>query len=115
MRDGVRSELRPERREMLEQQRRQETIFSERQQILLVQGIDVWLGIFFDNAVGDDDGATFVVGTDAVHGETTGKTSDGTEEGFEGFGQVVGDVVLEHCKMRTSIHLSRRDECVYAP
>ena len=65
--DGRSEELRAERREVLQQQRRQETIFTEGEQVLLVQRVDVGLGVLLYDAVRDDDGATLVGGPDAVH------------------------------------------------
>ena len=96
MRDSIRNELRPERREMLEKERGEVTILSERQQVLLVKSVDVRIRVLLDDAVGDDDGATLVRSTNAIHGETTWQASDGTEEGLEGLGQVVRNVVLVH-------------------
>ena len=76
MGDRIRRELSFERREMLEKQRCQETIFSEREQVLLMQRIHIRLGIFVNDAVGDDDRSPLIGGTNAVDRETTGKTSD---------------------------------------
>ena len=92
--DRVWCELGAERREVLQQQRRQETILSERQQVLLVQGIDVRLCVLLDDTVRDDDRSALVGGTNAVHGETSGKTRHRAEQTLEGLRQVVGDVVL---------------------
>jgi len=94
MSDSVWAELRLELREVFHQQGCQETILSEREQILLVQCVDVGLGVLFDDTVGDDDWTTFVGGTDAVERETTGQASDGSEEGLEGLGEMVRDIVL---------------------
>ena len=73
---SVRVELCTERREVLEHESREVTIFTEGEQVLLVQGVDIWFGVLFDNTVGYDDRATLVCCTDSVHGETTGQTSD---------------------------------------
>ncbi len=74
MRQGIRIELGAERREVLEHQSRKVTIFTEGEQVLLVQGVDVRLGVLFDDAVGNDDRTSLVCCTDTVHGETTGQT-----------------------------------------
>jgi hypothetical protein len=94
MRHGIRTELGLELREVLHQERRQEPILSQTEQVLLMEGVDVGLGVLLDDTVRDDDRATFVGGTDAVERETTGKTGDRTEERFEGLGEMVRDVVL---------------------
>ena len=94
MGDRIWGELRTERREVLQQERRQETILSERQQVLLVQRIDVRFRVLFDDTVRDDNRAALVCGTDPVHGETTGQACDRAEQTLEGLGQVVRDVVL---------------------
>jgi hypothetical protein len=88
---------------MLHQQGRQIPILSKREQVLLVQRIDIGLGVLVNDAVGDDDGTTFVGGTDAVEGETTGKTGDRAEQAFEGLGEMVREVVfvdLDHSPPR---------------
>jgi len=93
---SVGAKLGLERREMLHQQCCQETIFSKREKILLVERVDIGLGVFFDNAVGDDDGSTFVCGSDTIESETARKTGDRSKERLESLGQMVGDVVLVH-------------------
>lgn len=51
----------------------QESIFSKREQILLVDsGINVGFGILFDDSIGDDDGTTFVGSANAAE-EQPGK------------------------------------------
>ena len=75
-RNRVRSELSLEIREMFHQQRRQESIFAEGEQVLLVQGVHVALRIFINYTVGDDEWSAFVIGADAVQSEATGKTRD---------------------------------------
>ena len=94
MRNCIRSELEPVRWEMLHQERCQITIFTEREQVLLVQSINIAFCIVVDNAIGDDDRATFVGSTDPVHRETSGQTRHGAEQALERLRQVVGDVVL---------------------
>ena len=92
--DGILSELGPERGEVFEQKCREVTIFTEREQVLLVQGIDKWFSLLLDDPVRDDDRATFVGSTDPVHRETSGQTRHGAEQALERLRQVVGDVVL---------------------
>lgn len=93
-------ELGLERREVLHHQRCQEPILTEREQVLLVQRVDVGIRVFFDDAVRDDDRPSFVGGTDAVERETAGQAGDGAEETFERFGEVMRDVVFVHLDHR---------------
>ena len=73
VRFGVGAELGLERREMLHHECCQEPIF-EREQILLVQRIDIGLRVLLDDTVGDDDGPSLVGSTDTIERETTGQT-----------------------------------------
>ena len=91
---GITNELRLVRREMLQQQRRQVTIFTEVQQVLHVQCVDAVLRVVLDDLVADEQRLVRVRGTKTVERETTGQTGDGTEETFERFGHVVGNEVL---------------------
>lgn len=100
VRYGVRTELGLECREVLHHERRQETILSEREQILLVQRINVGLGVLVDDAVRDDDRATLVSRANTIEGETAGQTGDGAEERLERLGKMVGDVVFVHLDHR---------------
>ena len=92
--ESVGGEFSTEGREVLEQESSQVTIFTKRQQVLLVQSIDVRFRVLFDNSVGDDDRPPLVSSSNPVHGETTGQTCDRAEQTLEGLGQVVRDVVL---------------------
>ena len=51
-----------------------------------MKGIDVGFGVFVDDAVRDDDRASFVGSTDAEKSETTGQASDRAEQALEGLG-----------------------------
>lgn len=64
--DRICTKLGLERGEMFHQERRQETIFSEREQILLVQRIDVGLRVLVDYTVRDDDRSSFVGSTNPI-------------------------------------------------
>ena len=94
MSDRIRNELGPKCREMLHEECSQVPILSQRQQIFLVQRVDVRLGVFIDDTVRDDDGSAFVGGPNTIQRETTRKTSDRTEETFKCFRKVMRDVVL---------------------
>ena len=94
MRDCVRAELGLKGREVLHQKRREETIFTKGEQILLVQGVDVTFGVVVDDADGDDDRSIFVGCTNPVDRETTWQTCHGTEETLESLRQVMRDIVL---------------------
>lgn len=83
-----------ERREMLHQQRRQESILAQREQILLVQRVNIRLCVLVDDAVGDDDGPPLVRRPDTIQTETTGQASDGAEQTLKRLGQMVRDVVF---------------------
>ena len=94
MTERMRIELGLEGREVLHDESRQETIFTEREQVLLVQGVHVRLGVLVDDTVRDDDGTSFVGGADAKEREATGQAGDGAEEGFEGLRKMMREVVL---------------------
>lgn len=79
---------------MFHQQRRQESIFAEGEQVLLVQGVYVIIRIFINHTVGNDERSAFIISAHAVKGEATRKTRDRAEKTLESFGQVVRDVVL---------------------
>ena len=64
----------------LHQQCRQKSILSKREQILLVQRVDVGPSVFLDDAVGGDDRSTLVCSPNAVRRETTRQTGGRTEE-----------------------------------
>jgi len=107
--------------ESLQHQRRQVSIFSQQQQILLVQGIDdiflisrndIWICKdrheipfrplrCFDSycvSCGDITGRT-------VHTEAPRKTGDTTKDGLESFGEMVRDVILENLNHRNPTSL----------
>ena len=94
--DCVGCELRLKRREMLEEQSRKVTILTEREQVLLMEGINVGLCIVLDDAVGDDDRTTLICGSDSVQRETAGETGNGAEKTLKSLGEVVRNVVLVH-------------------
>lgn len=66
MRNGIRSELHFHSWEMLHHESCEVSIFSQGEEILLVQGIHIGFGIFVNNDRRDDDRSTFVGGTNAV-------------------------------------------------
>jgi hypothetical protein len=74
---------------MLHHQRREVSIFTEREQVLLVQGIDIDLGIFVNDSSRNDDRSALVGRSDSVDTETTGQTGDGSEKTLEGLGQMM--------------------------
>lgn len=85
--------------ERLQHEGRKVTIFTEEQQILLVEGIDDVLRIVFDNiGVGEDRDpvSRLALGRfDAVDRETAGQTRNTTKHGLERLGKMMGDIVLE--------------------
>lgn len=89
MSDSVWRKLHLEGREVLHHQSGQVSIFTEGEQVFLVQRVDVDFGIFVDNPGRDDDGSTLVGRTNSINTETTGQTGDGTEKTFERLSQVV--------------------------
>lgn len=76
---SVTDELRLEQWEVLEEERGEVSIFSEVQKILHVEGVDTIFGIVFDHLIRDEEGFMGIRSSDTVKGETTWKTSDGTE------------------------------------
>ena len=92
--DGIGLELGLERREMLHEERRQEPIFTQREQILLVKRVDIGLSVLVNDTVGDEDRTALVSGTNTVEGEASGETGHGTEQTLESLGEMVGNVVL---------------------
>ena len=62
-----------------------------------MQRVDMAFRVVIDDAIGDDDRAAFVSGTDPVKGETTGQTSNCAEQAFECLSQMMRDVILEDC------------------
>ncbi len=76
MGDGVGGELHLESWEVFHHERREVTVFSEREQVLLVQGVDIWLRVFVYNPAGDDDRSALIGCSDSVDTETTGEAGD---------------------------------------
>jgi hypothetical protein len=83
MRDRICDDLRLEHREVLQKERRQETIFTKGEQVLLVQHVYVPFGVLVDDTVGNDDGSTFVRGAGAVERGASGKTRYRSEQTLE--------------------------------
>jgi hypothetical protein len=59
-----------------------------------LKGVDSVLRVVHDDAVGDEERFVGVGSSKSVHGETSRKTGDGSEERLEGLGEMMGDVVL---------------------
>lgn len=78
---------------MLEEKRGQVAVLAETEQVLLVERVDVVLGVVVDDEIGDDERPALVRRADAEEGEAARQTGDGTEERLERFGEVVADVV----------------------
>ena len=51
---------------MFEEQGRQVTVFAEREQVLLMEGINVGLGVVLDDAVGDDNRTALIRSSDSI-------------------------------------------------
>lgn len=85
MGNGVRDELCLERREVSHQQSRQITIFTQREQILFVQGVYVPFRVVIDDPVGNNDRASFIGSTNTIEGKATWETSHRAEQALEGF------------------------------
>lgn len=66
MRESMGVELGPEGGEVFQQQRSQETIFAQREQVLFVQSVHVGFRVLLDDTVRDDDRTTFVGGSDTI-------------------------------------------------
>ena len=96
----IRTELGLEGWEMLHQEGRQETVFTEGKEILLMQRVNIRLSILFNNSARDYNGTTLVGCSDTIETETSRQTSDGAKQTFERFRKVVRNVVfvyLNHC------------------
>ena len=78
--DGVRmcipNELRLEVGEVLEQQGRQVSIFTEMEQVLHVQSVDTVLRVVPDDLVTDEERLVGIGSTKTIKCETTRKTGD---------------------------------------
>lgn len=78
----------------------EKTVFTQQQQIFLMQGGDDALAVLARHLGLDNDGYPIVVGLlarlDAVHGETAGKTGDTAKDRLERLGLVVRDKVFVH-------------------
>jgi hypothetical protein len=86
-------------RERAEEDSRQESIFTEEEQILLMEGRDFRLAVLLDD-FGLDDQRNPVIACrfsclQPEHGETTGQAGNTTENGFKGFGQVMRNEVFK--------------------
>lgn len=85
--------------ECLEHERCEVSIFTEQEQVLLVERVDNVLRIVFHNIRVSENGdpiAVFFLGClDSVHRETTWKTSNTTKHGLESLGHVMGNIVFE--------------------
>ena len=84
--DGICVELGAEGREMLEHQSRELTIFTEGEQVLLVQRVNMAFRIVVDDTVRNDDRTALVSSTNPVKRETTGQTSNTAEQTLECLG-----------------------------
>jgi hypothetical protein len=94
VRDRVRSKLELVCWEVLHEQGGQVTIFTKRKEVLLVERVNIVLGVFVDDAVRDNDRSSFVGRPNPEHGETTRKTSNRSKQTLECLGQVMRDVVF---------------------
>jgi hypothetical protein len=92
--DRIGLELGLERRKVLHEERRQEPIFTQREQVLLVKRVNIGLSVLVDDTVGDEDRTALVSGTNTIEGEASRETGHGTEQTLESLGEMVGNVVL---------------------
>lgn len=74
-------------------------IFSQKQEILLMQRLDIALAVLADNLGLDDERDPALLrlfaGFDSEHGEASRKTGDTSEDGFEGLGLMMRDEVFK--------------------
>ena len=99
-RNSIRGELHLVRWEMLHHQSCQITIFTQREQIFLVEGVDVPLRVVVNDTIRDDDRPTLVRRSDTIQRETTGQTGDRAEQTFESFSKMMGDVIFVNLNHR---------------
>jgi hypothetical protein len=88
-------------RERPEHEGSEVAVFSEKEEVLLVQRVDDVLRVVLDDVGIGEDGDPVAIAAlrslDAVHWETTGKTGDTAEHRLESLSEMVRDVVLEDC------------------
>jgi hypothetical protein len=92
--NGIRTELHLVCWEVLHHERRQKTIFPKRQQILLVESVDVGLRVFVDDAVRNDDRSSLISCPNAIQTETARETGNRAEQALECLCKVVRNIVL---------------------
>ena len=77
---------------------RQESIFSEEEQVLLMKSVDFALTVLAHDVRMHDQWHPIVVGDlsrfEPVHGETSGETGHTTKDRLESLGEMMGDEVL---------------------
>ena len=82
----------------------EETIFSEKKEVLLVQSRDDGLAVFLDDLGLDDEGdpvvAALLPRLQPEHGETPWQTRDTTKDGLKGLRVVMGNEVFEDLDRR---------------
>ena len=66
------------------------------QEVLHVQSVNTDLLVGLHNLFANEQGLSGLGCANAIHGETTRQTGDGSEETFKGLRQIVRDVVLVH-------------------
>ena len=75
--------------------------------------VDIGLCVLINDAVGNEDRAALVSGTDTVKSETSRKTGHGTKETLKGLREVVGNVVLVNLeRVRYQIYKKRHKEAL---
>lgn len=55
---------------MLQEECGEETVFTEGEEVLLVERVDIAFGVFVDDPVGNDDRTTLVSRADTIERET---------------------------------------------
>ena len=70
VRHRIRNEFRLEGRKVLQEECGEETVFTEGEEVLLVERVDIAFGVFVDDPVGNDDRTTLVSRADTIERET---------------------------------------------
>lgn len=80
--------------EILQDQCREVSIFTEKQQVFEMERVDSVLRVLVNDLIRDEERLVRVRSAQSVDGETTGKTGDRIEERLERFRQVMRDEIL---------------------
>ncbi|KAG5461694.1 MAG: hypothetical protein BJ554DRAFT_6065 [Olpidium bornovanus] len=95
---GLRHEHHLPLREVAQHQRRQKPVLAQQKQVFLVQRFHLVLAVLLDDVRVRENGnpSAVLARLDSVHRKAPGKARHSAEDGFEGFAEMVRDVILEY-------------------